>query len=101
MLCADLERKPRFAILVSGFVPGEQGRQAAANLLDGVSSVPSLHVIGAADTIVMPERSHALSALFSGASVHEHQKGHMVPSNAEARSALSSFLDGLGLARQS
>ena len=99
MLCADLERKPRFAILVSGFVPGEQGRQAATNLLGGVCGVPSFHCIGAADDIVSPERSHALSALFDGACVHEHEKGHMVPSNAESRSALNVFLDEVGLAR--
>ena len=57
MLAAEL--RPRFAVFVSGFVPRDV--DAAATLLAGVDEgVPSLHIFGASDELVVPERSKAL-----------------------------------------
>lgn len=90
MLAAEF--RPRFAILISGFVPKDE--EVAAGLLAGVEGVPSLHVIGLADTIMLPERSRALAACFAGATVAEHEGGHMIPSKA-VKADLVAFLDGL------
>ena len=98
-MAADGERSPRFVILVSGFVPGEAGTQAAEALLKGVTGIPSLHVIGRTDQMVPPARAHSLAALFDSASVLEHDKGHMIPSSAEARNELNRLLDDHGFRR--
>ena len=88
MLAAEV--RPRFAVFVSGFVPADE--DAAAALLAGVTGVPTLHVIGATDALVPPERSRALAALFEGAVVVEHAGGHMVPSSAAVRQEVRAFL---------
>ncbi|KAL3899160.1 MAG: hypothetical protein SGPRY_012693 [Prymnesium sp.] len=91
MLCASLKQHtPRFAIFVSGFVPRDE--TAAAELLKGVN-VPSLHVIGRADGIVVPERSWALTEHFEQSCVIEHDGGHMLPSAPVVREKLSAFLE--------
>ena len=88
MLSAEL--KPSFAIFVSGFVPRDEA--AAASLLAGVDGVRSLHIIGAADTLVEPARSRALAELFDGAEIVEHEGGHHTPSNAAVRARMVDFL---------
>ena len=88
MICAEM--RPSFGIFVSGFVPRDH--EAAALLLAG-SGMPTLHIIGQSDTLVVPERSHALAALFDRAVVVEHQGGHMVPSGAEVRARVTHFLE--------
>ena len=91
MLCAELN--PRFGIFVAGFVPND--RAAAAALLSGVdASVPTLHVIGTADSLVTPERSMALADLFDGRTVLTHPGGHMIPSAAHVRGQVASFVEG-------
>jgi len=97
MLCADLEPTPKFAIIVSGFVPRD--RDAASSLLKGGLPVPSFHLFGSTDTLVEPDRSRALAALFESPTVVEHTGGHMVPSSAPVREQLGAFLQSLGLAR--
>mmetsp|Transcript_52571 Transcript_52571/g.87241 ORF Transcript_52571/g.87241 Transcript_52571/m.87241 type:complete len:226 (-) Transcript_52571:111-788(-) len=93
MLCAEMRPKPKFAILVSGFVPRDH--EAAAELLAGISGVSSLHVLGKADEIVVPSRSRALAKLFSDAVIVEHEGGHMIPSGASVRQHVATFVDGL------
>jgi hypothetical protein len=88
MLSAEL--KPKFAIFVSGFVPRDH--EAAASLLVGVSDVPSLHVFGNTDELVVPERSRALSELFEGSTTLEHPGGHHTPSGAAVRESVREFL---------
>lgn len=88
MLAAEL--RPRFAIFVSGFVPRDA--DAASSLLEGVKGVPSLHVYGSADELVVPERSRALSELFADATILEHPGGHMTPSGAPIRAQVKEFL---------
>ena len=90
MLCAEV--RPRFGVFVAGFVPNDQA--AAAALLAGVDgSVPSLHVIGAADQLVTPERSLGLAELFDGPTVVTHPGGHMMPSGAAVRAQVADFVE--------
>jgi pimeloyl-ACP methyl ester carboxylesterase len=92
MLCAEMtDPKPKFALLVSGFVPRD--RAAAAALLAGVDAVPTLHVVGRADALVAPERSRALAALFDGATLVEHEGGHTTPSSPDVRKEVAGFLE--------
>ena len=95
MLCAELadrpELRPKFAVFISGFVPRDE--TAGAALLAGVSNVPSLHIIGVKDELVVAERSRALATLFADAVVIEHPGGHMIPSGAAVRSQVIAFLD--------
>ena len=93
MLCADV--RPRFAVLVAGFVPRDNA--AAAPLHAGLDGVPSLHVIGRSDAVVAPARSRALATLFGGAHILEHDGGHMLPSRAGVREGFTAFLDSLDL----
>ena len=91
MLCAEL--RPRFGIFVAGFVPNDQ--TAAAALLAGVDAgVPTLHVLGAADELVAPERSMALAELFEGSTVVTHPGGHMIPSSPTVRAQVVTFVEG-------
>ena len=90
MLAAEL--RPRFAVFVSGFVPRDV--DAAATLLAGVDEgVPSLHIFGASDELVVPERSKALSELWADATVVEHPGGHMTPSGPLVRERVIGFLE--------
>lgn len=90
MLCAEL--RPRFGVFVSGFVPNDAC--AAASLLAGVdASVPTLHVLGAGDELVTPERSRALADLFEDARLVTHEGGHMIPSGAAVRAEVASFVE--------
>lgn len=84
--------RPAFGIFVAGFVPADDG--AVAQLLrDGVKDIPTLHVIGTSDTLVEPERSHALAACFEGSVIVEHPGGHMIPSSAVVRAEVKAFLE--------
>ena len=94
MLSADVEApRPKFAIFVSGFVPRDTA--SAARLLEGVADVPSLHVFGIKDELVVPSRSRALAELFHDATILEHEGGHTTPSSAIVREQVSRFLDSL------
>ena len=94
MLCANVEHpRPKFAMIVSGFVPRDE--KAAERLLAGVKDVPSLHVFGQTDQLVVPERSRALTTLFADATVVAHDGGHMIPSGAAVRRHVVSFLGSL------
>ena len=94
MLAAELE--PRFAILISGFVPRDAS--AGAKLFAGVpASCPSLHVFGLEDTLVLPERSRALVGCFANAAVISHTGGHHIPSGLPVRQQVVEFLETYGL----
>ncbi|KAL1528875.1 hypothetical protein AB1Y20_010198 [Prymnesium parvum] len=93
ILCGHMKhRKPKFAIFVSGFVPRHP--EPANRLLLGVD-VPSLHVIGQSDGIVTPDRSRALADIFADAMIIEHAGGHTIPSGANVRQQVASFLEGI------
>ena len=56
--------------------------------------MPTLHVIGSADSLVAPERSMGLADLFDGRTVVTHPGGHMIPSGAAVRAQVVSFVEG-------
>ena len=87
------ERRPKFAILVSGFVPRDT--DAAQALLQGVEGIPTLHFLGLNDTLVVPSRSNALADLFEDATVVEHAGGHCLPSGLDVRPRVVEFLRGI------
>ncbi|GAB0491887.1 hypothetical protein MMPV_003142 [Pyropia vietnamensis] len=83
----------RFVILVSGFPPQ---RPHLAGLLSPCHPlcIPSLHIMGEADAQVPVAASRALAECFAPAEreVYVHGGGHLVPSGADARARVASFL---------
>lgn len=94
--CAGLPHGAlRFAVLVSGFLPRDP--EVAASLAGPGLALPSLHLMGAGDELIPPDRSEALARTFSGPRmVHMHPGRHLVPTCSGAvREAWTAFLDGL------
>ncbi|GAB5360619.1 hypothetical protein AAMO2058_000642700 [Amorphochlora amoebiformis] len=102
LLCAKYPSSFRFAVLVSGFVPRDEElahmlRKAQAKE-KGIQMLRSLHVFGANDTLVLPERSRELAGFFGdSAETHQHTGGHFVPSGVEFRKKLKEFLSDVHL----
>lgn len=85
----------RFALFVSGFAP--TGESAAAAAFRGAvatpaTSLPTLHVLGRADEVIVPERCRALAQACADAEVVEHEGAHHVPSSRAVRDAVRAFL---------
>lgn len=81
-----------FAILVGGF-QSKDARHAPLYDVPGGIAVPSLHLIGRADTIVPGRASHALAARFAAPVIVEHDGGHVIAGTPEVRAAVRQFLD--------
>ena len=83
-----LDRFPglRFAVLIGGFVPRDP-----AVLVRPRPDVRSLHVMGAADDVVSPDRSRDLAAVYTGPEQLHHAGGHAVPSEPAAVAAVVRF----------
>lgn len=83
----------RFVIVVSGFPPR---RDHLAGLLSPGRPLhmPSLHVMGEADAQVPVAACRALAECFAPAEreVYVHGGGHLVPSGADARARVVSFV---------
>lgn len=89
-----LPQLPRFAIVVSGFLPRDE--TFAARLRDARPAVPTLHVLGTQDKLVPEERSRDLAAVFdaSTAELFAHGGAHMVPTcSGDFKAAMVAFLD--------
>ncbi|RKP14638.1 serine hydrolase-domain-containing protein [Piptocephalis cylindrospora] len=56
---------------------------------------PTLHILGKQDTLIDPERSHALASLFPKAEVYEHKGGHVMPSDSAGRKTVLAFLQSI------
>ncbi len=86
----------RFCVLIGGFVPTISAPAAAVDALKAVEAapctVPSLHIFGEADEIVVPERARALVARFADPIVAPHSGGHYIPSKRDVRDVLSGFM---------
>lgn len=54
--------------------------------------VPTLHIIGAEDTIVTPERSETLVKICRGARLLKHKGGHDIPTSEKDQQAIVDFL---------
>ena len=53
---------------------------------------PSFHTIGASDTIIPPEMSRDLAAVFKDSITYDHNGGHFIPASPQLRTALQDFL---------
>ncbi|KAF8055937.1 dfr1 [Scenedesmus sp. PABB004] len=85
---------PKFCIAVAGFLPRDP--DYAKLLEDAATDVPTLFVMGTADRLIPPARSHALMDTFDQAcaDLYEHPGAHMVPTcTGEFKARLCDFLD--------
>lgn len=88
-------RPPRFGfgILVGGFTSDEPQH---AELFRAPLSTPSLHVTGAADSIVPMRDSLRLAARFATPSIVRHGGGHVVPADPEVVDRIVDFVVARG-----
>lgn len=56
-------------------------------------NMPSLHIIGETDTVVLKERSLALKDLFVDSKVLMHSGGHYIPTHKEVKDAYRAFFN--------
>jgi predicted esterase len=82
-----------FAIMVGGFQSNDA--RHAPWFAAGALAVPSLHIIGRADSIVAPGASHALAARFAAPVIVEHDGGHVIAATPAVREASRQFLTGM------
>ena len=80
-----------FAILVGGFTSNDP-KHAALYSSSQSYSLPSLHLIGLADSIVPSEVSQRLAAKFTNPTLALHSGGHVIPSTPEIRQQYRAFL---------
>ncbi|KAJ3104341.1 hypothetical protein HDU97_009314 [Phlyctochytrium planicorne] len=97
---------PKYIIVVSGFLPTKAGDEAVERWFPKVVSseivspynITSLHVIGARDNWVVPERSRLLMERYGEkAMLLEHDGGHLVPTNAEMRKQFKAFIGSFSI----
>jgi predicted esterase len=90
-LLAGLRDDVGFAIIVGGFMSFEPEHRP---LYEAVlrSRVPSLHLIGASDSIVEPAESRRLAGLFTDPVVALHPAGHVIPSGRAIVDEVRQFL---------
>ncbi|EQC38577.1 hypothetical protein SDRG_04281 [Saprolegnia diclina VS20] len=55
--------------------------------------MPSLHIIGEQDELVVPSRSDELAAVFASADVLRHPGGHYIPTQKEPRTVWKTFFE--------
>jgi pimeloyl-ACP methyl ester carboxylesterase len=81
-----------FAMMVGGF---RSDSPAHAHLYASAESyeLPSLHIIGRADTVVPSADSRVLAAQFKSPVVLEHSGGHVIASTPAIRQGVSDFLN--------
>jgi predicted esterase len=92
---ADATKRPRWAVLVSAFMPRDE---ACAARIRTAAPIPisSLHVHGTSDALVSRTRSEDLWKNFEAKKrrVYEHSGGHMVPTCSGLwKEELVEFLD--------
>lgn len=91
----DNHRRRPSAILVSGFLPRDEG---LANVLRASSPMDlrSIHVSGKNDQLVTTDRSQELWRQFASPDVYLHEGAHMVPTcTGEWKRVLTAFVDSL------
>jgi predicted esterase len=86
LLANGMLPKCKKAILISGSMVMDE-RYACSEIID----IPSLHIIGNADPICPKELSESLAKLYNNAKLFYHDKGHVIPTKAEARTAVKMF----------
>jgi predicted esterase len=89
LVCAALDTPPGFAIMIGGFTsPFERH----AYLFTRKVSVPSVHIIGRADTVIPWAESRLLADRFEEPLVIEHDGGHVIPVGPDVVAQLGGFL---------
>jgi pimeloyl-ACP methyl ester carboxylesterase len=89
------ERQPLafdFAILVGAFAARDP---RLAMLYESTASydLPSIHIIGRADSIVPSHSSRSLASQFNCPLILEHDGGHVIAANSDIRAQLTKFLE--------
>jgi predicted esterase len=80
-----------FAIMVGGFrseAPDHRALYAATDRY----ALPSLHIMGASDSIVPAPDSRVLADQFTAPAILEHQGGHVIPATPSVRDGVAAFL---------
>ncbi|XP_052248811.1 esterase OVCA2-like isoform X2 [Dreissena polymorpha] len=95
LLCGIQQQNPdspikfNFVIFVAGF----KSRQSAHNVLYSKKiTIPSLHVFGKTDKVIMKEMSEDLLQYFEAPTVLEHEGGHFVPASGPQKPVYTDFL---------
>jgi acetyl esterase/lipase len=81
-----------FAIIAGGFASNDADHAAMLEVPGGIA-VPSLHMIGRADSIVPSGASRALAARFRDPVIAEHDGGHVIAATPAVATAVRQFLD--------
>ncbi|KAI9203871.1 alpha/beta hydrolase family protein [Polychytrium aggregatum] len=81
---------PRFVVIFSGF--RSRSTQHQQMLVEHSISIPSLHVIGKSDALIVPSRSEELSRVFHDPKVVFHEGGHFIPTDADQRAIYKEFI---------
>lgn len=104
LLCARLQtgstelglQMPRFGVFVAGFDPTTADTfQPLMESAGRIAVQGSLHISGARDTLVIPDRTRALMNNFfdpATAIWHSHAGGHVVPSTSGDRKVITDFI---------
>jgi pimeloyl-ACP methyl ester carboxylesterase len=81
-----------FCVMVGGFISNDS---AHASLYARTANfeLPSLHIVGRADSIVPSSASHRLALRFPERLVLEHDAGHIIASTPEIRERFADFLE--------
>ncbi|CAO3639296.1 unnamed protein product [Cunninghamella blakesleeana] len=79
----------RFAIVSASFIPE---RPISQRIFAHKIKTPSLHMIGETDTLIVPERMEELADAFENPTILKHPGGHVVPSKADSRNQVLSFV---------
>ena len=87
----------RFVMCFCGFQPRDDvlAPALAARAADGPKiAIPSMHVLGLKDTLIVPERARALAAAFADPIVIESpDSGHFIPTGGDFKAKYRAFLD--------
>lgn len=83
----------QFGILVSGYEAPVPGNMPISTSFETKIQIPSLHVYGASDQLIVPESSRAVAEEFNHALLHEHEGGHHVPMRAASIKCYLEFVE--------
>ncbi|MEA2783855.1 MAG: hypothetical protein QOK29_5464 [Rhodospirillaceae bacterium] len=81
-----------FAIMVGGF---KSTAPQHAELFRHRLTLPSVHVIGRGDRVILPHESQALAGQFEAPIVLSHSGGHIVPNDPAVVEGVARFLGGM------
>jgi predicted esterase len=85
LLNSDIENPFEFAILIGGFIPRDPEISNEFFKEKPLIEIPSLHIFGEKDEIILPKESERLSEVFSQDYCKKaiHSGGHYIPTNSE------------------